>query len=251
MELLTKLTSFKEAKGNFDEKLEYLDEQFKEIAKIMLCKGHLEFGDTKVYIRDVEFYYHEENGIMKDPIMYHTNDERGEKEYLKPGSFHFHVSGVDITFENKESKFRASALIRGYSEDSPEKEVEWRPTYLYNLFNCLSPFEKTTVEWVENDNLAETGIRQTYRQNVPLYCQKDKENVVVLNPDYIKNGRNDYKAIDYTEKPVTFVLKGKKKKMNYSKNIKTKSTKKIQDTIHLWRFCREVDLKDIDKEYIK
>lgn len=187
MTLLGKLNSFNGAqKDSFENKLEELNSQFREIAEIMLCKGHLDFAGKKVYIRDVEFYYHEENGIMKDPIMYHTNDEKGEKTYLKPGSFHFHVSGVDITFEKEESKFRASALIRGYSIDDPNGSVEGRPTYLYDLFNCLSPFEKNTVEWVEIDNLPTIDIKQTYRQNVPLYCKKDgKENVVILDPDYV------------------------------------------------------------------
>jgi len=250
MKLLKELKSFDGAKGsNFEEKLKNLDDQFRKIAEIMLCKGHLEFGDKKVYIRDVEFYYHEENGIMKDPIMYHTNDKKEKKSFFPTGSFHFHVSGVDITFEDE--NYRASALIRGYSEDNPNGSVEGRPTYLYNLFNCLSPFEKTVVKWAENDNLSTTGIKQTYRQNVPLYCKKDeKENVVILAPDYVNNGRNAFKAIDYIDEPFTFVLGGEEINIPYS-NTKTKSTKKLQDTIHLWRFCRNVELKDINKEYIK
>lgn len=253
-----KLQSFNGAKGDtFEEKLKNLDDQFRKIAEIMLCKGHLEFGDKKVYIRDVEFYYHEENGIMKDPIMYHSNDKKGNKDLFKPGTFHFHVSGVDITFEDafedafEDDYYRASALIRGYSEDNPNGSVEGRPTYLYNLFNYLSPFEETVVKWEENDNLSTTDIKQTYRQNVPLYCKKDeKENVVILDPDYVTNGRNAFKAIDYSDKPFTFVLGGEEINIPYS-NTKTKSTKKLQDTIHLWRFCRSVELKDTNKEYIK
>lgn len=254
MDLFEKLQSFNRAEGStFDEKLEDLNTKFKEIAEIMLCKGHLVFldneDDKKVYIRDVEFYYHEEDDNMKDPIMYHTNDKKEDnKQYFKPGSFHFHVSGVDITFEKE--KIRASALIRGYSIDNPNGTVEERPTYLYNLFNCLSPFEESAVKWVESDNLSTTGIKQTYRQNVPLYCKKDNENVAVLNPDYVTYGRNAYKTIDYTDTPITIMLDSKEINIPF-KNIKTKSTKKLQDTIHLWRFCRNVDLKDINKEYIK
>ena len=120
MELLTKLTSFKEAKGDFDEKLEYLDRQFKEIAKTMLCKGHLEFGDTKVYLRDVEFYYHEETpgpNQVKDPIVYHRNGRFPERK-LPPFplmTLHSHWSGFDITFEDPDGNYRASALIREYA----------------------------------------------------------------------------------------------------------------------------------------
>ena len=75
----------------------------------------------------VEIYYHEEqNGGIKDPIVYHRNRKKKRREdyplVFPKGVLHNHVSGVDITFEsepNSRNKYvtgvvRASALIRAF-----------------------------------------------------------------------------------------------------------------------------------------
>ena len=129
----------KKFKGVVDEpqesKLDKLNEQFGEIAKELLYGGYfLVEKKRKIYLDDIEFYYHEEDeimkcpcdydidnppkGLLKDPIMYHTNDhewniEGKELPYFKLGRFNMHVSGVDVTFESPK-QYRASFLIRGF-----------------------------------------------------------------------------------------------------------------------------------------
>lgn len=84
-------------------------------------KGYFLVNETKrVYICDVEFYYHEEKeGGVKDWIMYHrdnhpNNNDRKTVAYFKPGQFNAHTSGIDITFENEDQEYRAGMLIRGF-----------------------------------------------------------------------------------------------------------------------------------------
>ncbi len=101
-----------------NEKFLKLDHQFLEIAKYIFYGGYFSVNDNRrIYPEDIEFYYHEEdeNGL-KDPVMYHTNDhEKKNVPYYSIGSLNFHISGVDVTFEKKEKKYRASFLIRKYS----------------------------------------------------------------------------------------------------------------------------------------
>ena len=66
---------------------------------------------------------------IKAPIMYHRNHTKKEIEgpyeepYLPLMSIYMHSSGYDITFENEEQEYRASALIREYSiYDVEQKE---------------------------------------------------------------------------------------------------------------------------------
>ena len=79
-----------------------------------------------IYLRIVEFYYHEEDGDVKDLIMYHRNNYTvaGEIPYFKCLSFNSHDTGVDITFENEQKKIRASVLIRAY-EVLDVKNKKW------------------------------------------------------------------------------------------------------------------------------
>ena len=98
---------------------------FRPCAEKILCNGYFLVNDE--YIIDlgaIELYYHEEEGDIKDYIMYHINDNKKNKSkirdndgrlpYFKFGSFNLHQSGVDVTFENEEKKYRASFLIRSY-----------------------------------------------------------------------------------------------------------------------------------------
>ena len=57
------------------EKLEVLSKQFSEVATKIFNSGCFEVnGCRRIYLTDIEFYYHEEVecGLL-DPIMYHTN----------------------------------------------------------------------------------------------------------------------------------------------------------------------------------
>ena len=98
------------------EKLEVLSKQFSEVATKIFNSGCFEVnGCRRIYPTVIEFYYHEEvEGGLLDPIMYHTNlNNKEQVDYYPLGSFNFHVSGLDVTFE-KEGEYRASFLIREY-----------------------------------------------------------------------------------------------------------------------------------------
>ena len=104
-----------------------LEERMKELATVFLYGGHINVRDQyHIYLRIVEFYYHEEEGDVKDPIMYHRNNYTvaGEIPYFNNLSFNSHDTGVDITFENEQKKIRASVLIRAY-EVLDVKNKKW------------------------------------------------------------------------------------------------------------------------------
>ena len=166
-----------------DGRIKKLSELFEPIAKHLLCCGCFEVYSGNKLIRrifpyTVEFYYHEEEGIVKDPIVYHKN----KPDYFKPGTINAHQSGIDITFENNDddAKYRASALIRAFrvkeGDDINTKysDVDRRSTYLYDylLTNIPMPI---TIEWVSLD----TGINDEpikgYRVNVHKYDSKQEK----------------------------------------------------------------------------
>ncbi len=189
MKYIHKLKEFKGANGN----IKSLKDKFEDIANYFLTKGHFLVNDQrKIYICDVEFYYHEEEGDIKDWIMYHRNNHKGngkKLKYYKTGQFNAHASGIDITFEyedkhdNKETdkSYRAGMLIRGfkfdkmpddwtYSNNRP-KEIDYdtRSTYFYEaLLNDSSECEKFTIKWKEeeNSNLKDYIIANKERINV-------------------------------------------------------------------------------------
>lgn len=113
-------------------------------AKDILCNGYFEITWKEkekeepekriIDIGAIELYYHEEgkDAKIKDPIMYHTNDKSSYSKffdknkgfpYFKLGSFNLHSSGVDVTFENEENKYRASFLIRSYRVLNKKEEL--------------------------------------------------------------------------------------------------------------------------------
>lgn len=141
----------------------------------------------RIYPHTVEFYYHEEEGSLKDYIVYHRHKRESENVtrkvgFFTPGTLNAHQSGVDITFENggDQCQYRASALIRAFKvkegsdknapfieiPDSKEKDkhVEGRSTYLYDyLFTNMEM--PVTLEW-EDDNRPDIEPFQGYRKNV-------------------------------------------------------------------------------------
>lgn len=106
--------------GEFYKSKDELEQRMHKLAKTFLYGGYINVrNEYHIYIRTVEFYYHEETGKVekhKDPIMYHRNNNyvAGEIPYFKPLTFNSHDTGVDITFEDKSRKIRASVLIRAY-----------------------------------------------------------------------------------------------------------------------------------------
>ena len=97
--------------------VEKLTEAFAELAPYFLSGGYIKVReDYRVYPTTVEFYFHAETGVVKDPIVYHRNNKYvdGDIPYFPLMTLHAHDSGYDITFENPEKEYRASVLIRAY-----------------------------------------------------------------------------------------------------------------------------------------
>ena len=96
--------------------------QFKILAQKMIYGGYIRVrNDYAIFINTVEFYYHEEEGSIKDDIVYHRNgrwewdsQDGNSLPYFPAMTLHAHSSGIDITFEDSEKHYRASALIRKY-----------------------------------------------------------------------------------------------------------------------------------------
>ena len=158
---------------------------------------------NEVLIRNIqptvlELYYHEEGpGRFKDPIMYHTNDRKHyefykdkyeelkdrqnyfEKReidtlpYYPIGSLNPHTSGIDVTFENAQEKYRASFLIRAYSvtyENGKTCPVD-NSTEIYDdlLLNGISLDNNADwIEWVDGDP-SSIVVTQRERKNVSAY----------------------------------------------------------------------------------
>lgn len=156
-----------------------INKEFARMAKHLLYGGHFRVMNSKnIYLEEIEFYYHEEAGRIKDPIMYHTNDHEGKPlPYYKLGRFNMHTSGVDVTFENEEKHYRASFLIRAYRVDN--NPIETRSTYIYDdMFGMGIPYdEPIEIEWVEDqmsDDVKSLTLKGTWRRNVPEYSKDDE-----------------------------------------------------------------------------
>ena len=197
--LIECLKEFDGAHGNSEEqKLKSLEKPFEALAKKMIYGGYFKVSNNgktlyRVYIHTVEFYYHEEdNGDLKDWIVYHRNPIKGvPKPLFEVGTLHSHVSGIDITFEGKHPDnylYRASALIRkfkvkeGESEDfikfnKPQEanypDVEGYPTHLYEYLFMKASLTDIRVQWkpLEFDKV---DVTPNFRINVCKYKYDNK-----------------------------------------------------------------------------
>lgn len=95
---------------------------FESLAKKFIYGGYLQvnYNGEELYrieIRNTEFYYHEENGVVEDNYVYHRNGKFPGRSvpYFPLMTIHSHWSGFDITFENPKKEYRASVLIREYA----------------------------------------------------------------------------------------------------------------------------------------
>lgn len=187
--LFSILSSFHGVEGEEDG----LIPQFREIARYLLSGGYFIINKTrKIYLTDIEFYYHEEGSEgkkVKDPIMYHTYDHEKNTKFVKENnklpyfplcSLNTHVSGIDITFENENQQYRASFLIRGYKRDGKKKET--RSTQIYeDFFMGISLSQDIILEWENEGNLCSPlDIESTVRLRVPAY-QKDSQGNYVID----------------------------------------------------------------------
>ena len=201
------------------EKLEVLSKQFSEVAIKIFNSGCFEVnGCRRIYPTVIEFYYHEEvEGGLLDPIMYHTKlnnlkNNKNKDDYYPLGSFNFHVSGLDVTFE-KEGEYRASFLIREYDVYSLKDGVwlkdksEARSTYIYeDMLMRLSVFNGISIRWVSEQSECEYGVTTTERKNVASYHKE--------NDKYIKDeiSNDEYKKLSDSEESHYFSYSGKKYK---------------------------------------
>lgn len=187
-------TILKEQIKKFYESGEMLETRMKDLAKCFLYGGYINIRNQyHIYVKAVEFYYHEEDGDIKDPIMYHRNDYfiKGDVPYFTPLSFNSHDTGVDITFENEEKKIRASVLIRAYEVIDCKKRMRlvWNPSveqfqeyvggktkhntqclYLKRILNGFTSEGTPDITWEDNvSNLKEISdkdITPIHRQGV-------------------------------------------------------------------------------------
>jgi hypothetical protein len=195
------LCAFSGVTSTHDEGRKYdeLARQFREVANGIFFGGCFQIsGIRRLYPIEIEFYYHEENPDgLKDPVMYHTSDRTKNENlsYYPLGSLHFHVSGMDVTFENEEKKYRASFLIREYQVADlvdgiwiPRKETNKnRPTYIYeDMLMGIPVFDGITIQWVtEPKAMEECNLTIKSRVNVSDY-QKDE------NGKYRKDSNMNY-----------------------------------------------------------
>lgn len=188
---------------------------FFQCAKDILCGGYLLVnGQFKIDIRSIELYYHEEDGEIIDPIMYHTSLKFNESSlskrmkefpYFEFGSLNLHTSGIDVTFENPREHYRASFLIREYrildiDQDLSNTEVPFdtHSTHLFDDMLYLGvPIDKPLdLKWYKDDNYIDCEIEELNRVNVAEYIFKDgKYEKDEITPEQAKEEGN--KAFKY------------------------------------------------------
>ncbi len=163
-----------------------LAKQFSNLANYFFYSGYLLINSkTKIYLRDIEFYYHEEFGSIKDPIMYHRNTKKNKNvKYFPLGLLNAHESGIDITFEDDKKQYRASILIRGFNiikEEDAIWPIEYnrRSTHIYEaLFMQASLLEGIHIEWIHKPTTPpcqNSKIETTVRVNVCKFDENENK----------------------------------------------------------------------------
>jgi hypothetical protein len=195
-----------------------LQKQYSCIAEHVFFGGYFEVNNKRrIYPTDIEFYYHEEDADgLKDPIMYHTDDHDKKKlEYYPLSSLNFHISGLDVTFENKKKNYRASFLIREYKvcdlngKDWVEtKGNENRSTYIYEDMLMNIPLsEGVNIRWIDSPSEKEASWEPVVssRINVANY-------VTDTEGSYIKEeiDKNTFDQLPLEEQKKYFSYSGKK-----------------------------------------
>jgi hypothetical protein len=165
---------------------------FEPCAKEILLNGYFLVKNKYIIeLGSIELYYHEENGPIKDYIMYHRENRiyskikeynKGELPYFDFGSLNLHQSGVDITFENEQEKYRASFLIRAFRVIPKDDNVsnnqivfDSRSTYIFDeLFYSgilWGQGSESAIKWVscDNKNIENIALLREPRRNVCKY----------------------------------------------------------------------------------
>lgn len=168
---------------------EELTTNFAQLAPHFIYGGYINVNDTyKIYIRTVEFYFHDEHDTadaIKDPIVYHRNPSQCQYDipYFPLMSLNAHISGIDITFENEEQRYRASALIREFSVFDikanrflPLKKDgrDDRSTFLYEYLNGFTLNGSASIKWIDAEHTPTKPLIQSTRRGVFEYRDGEK-----------------------------------------------------------------------------
>ena len=198
-----------------EEKYSSVADWFNHCAEEILCGGYfLVNGRYIIDLGCIELYYHEEDGSIKDYIMYHSKAHSSKSElckdgypYFKIGSFNLHQSGVDITFENNDNlndKYRASFLIRSYrvlktnNGDYPigdKTKYDNCSTHIFDDMFCegisFGTKNRTTIEWKELKSPKNEKIKKLPRKNVAKYLSNNVKDDKIEGDGRLIN-KNDY-----------------------------------------------------------
>lgn len=169
----TLLQLLKDFDGTKAKTIDELTQEFKIIANRVLFGGHFEINDkTEIFPLDIEFYYYNENSNapadLNDSRMYH----RGKNlDYFPIFSFYPNESGVDVTFEHEDKKFRASFLIRKYRYKYVDPDVEDtidKPRYLWeDMFGYHSIGENgISIKWVDEPDFEFVDLKPIKREHL-------------------------------------------------------------------------------------
>ena len=178
-----------------------LTKEFALLAPYFISGGYIKVReDYRIYPTTVEFYFHsEKDDGIKDPIVYHRNNNKvkGEIPYFPMFTLHAHDSGYDITFENAKEGYRASVLIRAYQvwnvkqkcwlkwekdvnkECSNVSKMRFLPydgkapinnqvLYLKYILNGFTMGSGSLIDWKDAEKNEEIKTPEQ-RKNVPLF----------------------------------------------------------------------------------
>ena len=152
-----------------------LFEEFKKIAEAAFFSGYflINGGCKDVYklkLTCIEFYYHEDDGYIKDKIKY----LKGKDEFgYALGAVCPNPSGVDVLFDDPQKKYHASFLIRGYKAIEPGKK-EWENNdkkkdsaphnfcYVFLSGTQMLNNGKFSIEWIDD-----TDEKSGYAEPMP------------------------------------------------------------------------------------
>lgn len=177
---------------------EKLEERMKELAEVFLYGGYINVRDRyHIYIRTVEFYYHEEEGSIKDKKMYHRNNYRieGEIPYYRTLAFNSHDSGVDITFENEQKRVRAAVLIRAYEildVNSTNRLIWNKAKQQFQVSNGQEkPNYNTQSLYLKNflNGFSSKGQPDIYWVDVPFKEEVKQTDIIAVKRKGLKDGR--------------------------------------------------------------
>lgn len=159
---------------------EYIQEQFKLLAKKLLSEYVIIKGEKTYRIIELEFYFYNKN--HPDKAVY--------KRIIESGRWYSHLSGIDISFESRE-EYYGGVLIR--SLVSSKNEITNGP-----LSSFIELFRDIDIEGkgenvpyiIRKDTNYEVNIKSTKRYNIQdnlKYCYYDASASIKWKSNYNGN----------------------------------------------------------------